>query len=121
MPPQKFTIVKGTKVGFGCSAAGVPNTYGFVTSVSKSKVPKEKEVLNEDGQVIDIIIYDVSTSYNIAILIRKDATPPDLGEEITIGPVKAIVRQVDENWTQEDTTKLTLNCTNFANLATATE
>lgn len=117
MPTTNYQILRGAKVEFGTSNAGLPATYGTLLSASTDTQAKSVEVPNPDGQTVDLVIYDETTTISLTCLFKTDmGTAPKVGDSVTVDDITGIITGVKHDWSNSALRQMTLSATSWKHL-----
>lgn len=95
-------IVFGTTVDLG-------EGNGIVLSCSAKYMVKEEEITDGEGALVSVVQYDERVEVDVEILMDKAATTPEVGDEVNIGAVPAVIlTEVSENWASGSAKKLSM-------------
>lgn len=122
MATTNYQILRGAKVEFGTSNAGLPATYGTLLSASTDTQAKSVEVPNPDGQTVDVVIYDETTTISLTCLFKTDMgdTAPKVGDSVTVDSITGIITGVKHDWSNSALRQMTLSATSWKHLTPPT-
>lgn len=117
MTPTNYQILRGAKVEFGTSNAGLPATYGTLLSASNDTQAKYVEVPNPDGQTVDLVIYDETTTISLTCLFKTDmGAAPKAGDSVTVDGITGIITGIKHDWSNSALRQMTLSATSWKHL-----
>lgn len=114
-----YKIIRGTKVEFGCSNASLPKTYGTLMSVSTDTQAQTVPIPNNDGAVVDLVIYDEQTAITLTCLFKADLGEGELptnGGTVTVNGLTGIITGVKHDWSNAALRQLTITATVYHHL-----
>ena len=121
MATTNYQILRGAKVEFGTSNAGLPATYGTLLSASTDTQAKSVEVANPDGQTVDVVIYDETTTISLTCLFKTDMTAaPKVGDSVTVDGITGIITGIKHDWSNSALRQMTLSATSWKHLTPPT-
>lgn len=121
MATTNYQILRGAKVEFGTSNTGLPATYGTLLSASTDTQAKSVEVPNPDGQTVDLVIYDETTTISLTCLFKTDMTAaPKVGDSVTVDGITGIITGVKHDWSNSALRQMTLSATSWKHLTAST-
>lgn len=121
MATTNYQILRGAKVEFGTSNAGLPATYGTLLSASTDTQAKSVEVPNPDGQTVDVVIYDETTTISLTCLFKTDMTAaPKVGDSVTVDSITGIITGIKHDWSNSALRQMTLSATSWKHLTPPT-
>lgn len=121
MATTNYQILRGAKVEFGTSNAVLPATYGTLLSASTDTQAKSVEVLNPDGQTVDLVIYDETTTISLTCLFKTDMSDaaPKVGDSVMVAGFSGIITGIKHDWSNSALRQMTLSATSWKHLTAA--
>jgi hypothetical protein len=111
---MSVAIKYASTIQWGSTAAGTSG-YGKILSASRKLSHKSEEVMDENGELHSLVLYDQREEWDLEVLCPATVTYPALGAEIDLGSTAGggavtalIVMSVDIKWTAGGTTKLSI-------------
>jgi hypothetical protein len=108
-----FTILNGVTVVWGTEDSDI----GTLIDSNVEDTAQFEKVENNQGAVVGVVIYDIETAVTLEILADSTGSRPEVGDELTLGSVKAWVMKSAEKAGNKTTKKWSVTANKWTNCA----
>lgn len=112
-----YTIKGGGDVMWGVDGV---SDLGTITNVSVDESAEHELLLNQQGAVTGVVVYDVKSEVKLTVIAKAAATKPVIGTALTAGGVSGIVMATSDSKEYKGLRKFEVTVNDWTNFTVGT-